>query len=551
MMLKFGTSGLRALVSDMTDQECYLNTRGFLLALLRSKEIHGGDIVCLAGDLRSSTERILKAVGRAVLDAGCGVENCGRIPSPALAYYALQRHCASIMVTGSHIPDDRNGIKFNKPAGEVLKTDEPGILAAVATIRSEEAKKRPAESLFDAQGNFKPESVPAFPNVTRAAETFYQERYLQTFPPRVLAGKKIVLEQHSAVGRDILATVLSALGAEVVPEGRTDYFVSKDTENVTPETRENFVRLARLHAPFAIVSTDGDSDRPFVVDERGVFYRGDELGAVVAEFIGAQAAALPISANDAVVEHLAHCGIELLQTRIGSPYVIAAMNRAVAAGKKPVVGWEVNGGFLTATEFSVYGNPMRPLPTRDCLLPILCALCAGVQAGSMSRLFSKLPQRYTQAGLLDNFPLEISEAMMAGLAPADSAIRQIDFFEGLAKLHKTDGSIRETADRKSDFSLEAFWKHPSHEWNVKKVLEMRYFTKDLGYGTLASLNFIDGVRMVFSNGDVAHIRPSGNAPQLRIYSNAGSQARADEIVEQGLKVKGILRMIEMDIKVSK
>ena len=31
--LKFGTSGLRALVSEMTDLECTINTRGFVLFL--------------------------------------------------------------------------------------------------------------------------------------------------------------------------------------------------------------------------------------------------------------------------------------------------------------------------------------------------------------------------------------------------------------------------------------------------------------------------------------------------------------------------------------
>jgi len=35
------------------------------------------------------------------------------------------------MVTGSHIPADRNGIKFTKRSGEILKSDEPGILEHV------------------------------------------------------------------------------------------------------------------------------------------------------------------------------------------------------------------------------------------------------------------------------------------------------------------------------------------------------------------------------------------------------------------------------------
>ena len=41
---------------------------------------------------------------------------------------------ASIMVTGSHIPDDRNGIKFNRPAGEILKEDEAGIKAQAPRV---------------------------------------------------------------------------------------------------------------------------------------------------------------------------------------------------------------------------------------------------------------------------------------------------------------------------------------------------------------------------------------------------------------------------------
>jgi phosphomannomutase len=43
------------------------------------------------------------------------------------------------------------------------------------------------------------------------------------------------------------------------------------------------------------------------------------------------------------------------------------------------------------------------------------------------------------------------------------------------------------------------------------------------------MNFTDGVRFSFNNGDIAHLRPSGNADELRIYAVADSQARADQI----------------------
>ena len=56
---------------------------------------------------------------------------------------------------------------------------------------------------------------------------------------------------------------------------------------------------------------------------------------------------------------------------------------------------------------------------------------------------------------------------------------------------------------------------------------------------------VERVQVYFHNGDVAHVRPSGNASQLRIYANSDSQARADRIVELGLREPdGILRQMD-------
>jgi phosphomannomutase len=54
--------------------------------------------------------------------------------------------------------------------------------------------------------------------------------------------------------------------------------------------------------------------------------------------------------------------------------------------------------------------------------------------------------------------------------------------------------------------------------------------------------------MIFTNGDVAHVRPSGNADELRIYAVADTQQRADEIAEAGVAPGGILRRLESIIE---
>ncbi|HRK40596.1 MAG TPA: phosphomannomutase [Candidatus Saccharibacteria bacterium] len=492
--LSFGTSGLRGLVTDMTDLECYINVRGFLNYINKSS-----GQVYTAGDLRFSTPRILAATHRAIIDAGCEPVFCGFIPTPAVALYGLKQGEPSIMVTGSHIPDDRNGIKFNKADGEVLKADEVGINQAVLAVREALYAEPADEAAFGADGAF--QVTDELPEMLEDASHDYLERYLDAFPIDAFRDKTIVLYEHSAVGRDLIKAVLKRLGATVIPVGRSERFIPIDTENVTVEDQRYFKELSEKHQPFAIVSTDGDSDRPFVIDENGVFHRGDELGAVVAEALEADFAAYPITSSDGVDTFLADKSVPAERTRVGSPYVIVAMQEAQAAGRRRTVGWEANGGFLVGNDTTIYGKPLMKLPTRDALLPILVALYTASQRNSkVSDVFAELPQRFTQAGIIDNFPPEVSRAILAYFADGNEARR-----EELGQ----------------------------------------YFTSEDGFGAVTEINSLDGLRLYFDNGDIAHIRPSGNAPQLRIYSVADSQERADEVVGLALKEPdGIYRRLE-------
>ncbi len=143
--VKFGTSGTRGLVKDMTDLVCFAYTSAFLQHLIHEKLIQKRDQVGIGGDLRSSSPRIMNAVANACQHYGLQPVNLGFIPSPAVALYGIQHHMATIMVTGSHIPDDRNGMKFNLPIGEILQADEQAIKQQWVDIPDE---------LFDDHGAF-------------------------------------------------------------------------------------------------------------------------------------------------------------------------------------------------------------------------------------------------------------------------------------------------------------------------------------------------------------------------------------------------------------
>ena len=46
------------------------------------------------------------------------------------------------------------------------------------------------------------------------------------------------------------------------------------------------------------------------------------------------------------------------------------------------------------------------------------------------------------------------------------------------------------------------------------------------FGPVTSLDFTDGPRITFESGDIVHLRPSGNAPEFRCYTEADTEALA-------------------------
>jgi phosphomannomutase len=197
------------------------------------------------------------------------------------------------------------------------------------------------------------------------------------------------------------------------------------------------------------------------------------------------------------------------------------------------VSWEANGGFLTGSAIEKDGRELLPLPTRDAVLPLLCALYAACEKKCrLVDLFERLPRRFSKAGLIDEFPQEASQAILRRFCPANTEIVEIEFDEEAVYYTLANG-YRAQAEEAPVLQQHA----------VRQELA-EYFAPALGFTEIVRMNMLDGLRIYFRNGDIAHIRPSGNAPQLRMYAVADTQQRANEIVSLGLREPdGILRRL--------
>lgn len=467
MSLKFGTSGLRGLSVDLEGPATALYATAFARHLIASGMAKPGDDILIGRDFRASSPAISAIAIAALRKSGLEPRDCGTLPTPALALLGLARNAACLMVTGSHIPADRNGIKFYRPDGEIDKADEAAITAAAEAIRAEGIAFDAAQETAD--------------DLHADAMALYGARNRALLPEGSLSGLRIGVYQHSTVARDLFVEVLTHYGADVVALGRSETFIPVDTEAVSLETIALLQGWAVQHGLHAIISADGDGDRPLVADETGTPVRGDLIGLIASRFLGATVIATPVTSNSGIE---AAIDGRVLRTRVGSPFVIAAMNEAVAAGEKAVAGFEANGGTLTAAPFRVNGHDLAPLPTRDSLMPILAVLAlAATEEKPLSLIAAGFALPAAASDRLENFPVETSAALMAEL-------------------------------RSGAGPLAAFL---------------------APIGVPQKVSDIDGLRVTLEDRSVIHLRPSGNAPEMRCYVEAADEAAAVRLLTAGLQ----------------
>jgi phosphomannomutase/phosphoglucomutase len=314
----FGTSGIRGDAKELfTNQFAFDLGRTFAIFLKQNNQLGK---VAVGNDPRESSPRIKSALMSGLIYEGYEVFDQGVAPIPSMNYILLAdpSYAGSVMVTGSHIKADLNGLKFFALKEEISKEHE----ALIEKIYSEEKEIVKYSDKTDVE-IFSTEA-------TESYKDYLISKALLPFP-----NWKVVIDPGNGAQSDVMPWVLRQLGVSLIEQNTSvqENFLTRDTE-VQGDYKELQDKVLSEKADFGL-GYDSDGDRLIVVNEKGESVVGDYTGAIIAKDQPGDEVVTPINASQ-VVELI---GKKVERTKVGSPYVVAKMKEVNAS-----FGFESNGG---------------------------------------------------------------------------------------------------------------------------------------------------------------------------------------------------------------
>lgn len=233
--------------------------------------------VALGRDSRLSGEELLKMSAKGLSGEGVKVTSFGMASTPAmfmatvLSPYSFD---GSIMITASHLPWYRNGMKFFTEDGGLEKKDIAEIIKIAETLETKDTKEEIAEEI-----DFM--SVYAGELVKKIREGAKARNF-----EKPLSGLKIIVDAGNGAGGFFVEKVLKPLGADTEGSQFLEPDGSFPNHIPNPENKEaaKAIREATVKAGADLgIIFDTDVDRGGAVLPGGVDLTGNALIAVLSK----------------------------------------------------------------------------------------------------------------------------------------------------------------------------------------------------------------------------------------------------------------------------
>src|SRR3989338_3910542 len=249
---------------DLNDEIIDLIGRAFASYLKKVARIAEPSLV-LGRDIRPSSDRIYRALSKALIASGIPVTDVGILTTP-VCYFAVQhlKKTGGIMITGSHNPPEYNGLK---------------LVAGKSSIYGEEIQKIRAiiERKDFVSGKGSEERVEIIPT--------YQDYLKQSF--KFKRKLKVVVDSGNGTAGLVAPKVIREFGHDVIelfsepdsrfPNHHPDPTVEKNLEDLIKKVKETKADVG--------IAFDGDADRVGIIDDKGTIIWGDKLLILFSRFI--------------------------------------------------------------------------------------------------------------------------------------------------------------------------------------------------------------------------------------------------------------------------
>jgi phosphomannomutase / phosphoglucomutase len=405
----FGTSGIRGSAEELfTPQFSYDIGRTFV-EFLKSKGIETD--LAVGMDPRTSSPRIKKDLFKGLATMGMQLYDEGVTPIPSMNWLVKNTNVkAAIMITGSHIAADLNGVKFYAHNEEISEEDEREIEKIYWQIKD---KDKQSLSFHDKVPN--EEAVVKIE--TRALELYRD--LLLSLSLKKYPDWKIAVDAANGAQSVLMPNLLQAQGVRII-EVNCDIqepFIARDTDTGDKAGIEKLQEVVKKEKCDFGIAYDGDGDRVIFIDENGEFVQGEYSCCLIAKESDSDVIVTTVAASQ-VVDKIEK---KIIRTKVGSPYVVGKMKETKAS-----FGFEPNGGAISAEiQYTRDGGTMTMK-----LINLFAKFVASSPSGrdKFSDMIATLPRFYMERTKVD-YPWELQQTIL------DEAEKKF----GTGKVDKTDG----------------------------------------------------------------------------------------------------------------
>jgi phosphomannomutase len=394
---------IRGLVGEEIDESLVAEVGAAFAALMRGE---GAQRVAIGYDMRDSSPSLAAAFATGVTDQGLDVVRIGLASTDQLYFASGLLGCPGAMFTASHNPAAYNGIKLCRAAAlpvgadTGLKVITEDLIAGVATYDGQPGTSTDRDVLAD-YGEF--------------LRSLVETSGLRPLRVAVDAGNGMAGHTTPAVLGAIDSITLLPLYFEL--DGS---FPNHEANPLDPANLLDLQFYVRETGADIGLAFDGDADRCFVVDERGLPVSPSTVTSLVAaRELGREIGATVIHnliTSRAVPELVSERGGTPLRSRVGHSYIKALMAEtgAIFGGEHSAHYyfrdfWGADSGMLAA-------------------LHVLAAL--GVQDRPLSELTADY-QRYESSGEINFKVADAADCVDAVLKSFGSRIHSIDHLDGV------------------------------------------------------------------------------------------------------------------------